>query len=431
MKKFLFLFMMACFFGGILAGCGSTNTEAQPKEEKEETSTDELKEETKEEPKEESEDESVETESVEEDNIEETSTAGFSEVINHMEEVSEGTAEILFEGTETFEHEMEGVTTSVDTYALVELTDFHTDFSIPFDDETDGAVLLVQYTVKNDTEKDAYYMPSFYLTYTGATKSFYNYKELLPEEQQLPTLLSASNDYLIEAGKSHTGYFAYPFGKSILPQVLEEGIVSIEVPRPHATKGDVNDNFGSETTFHLGVTEAASKKVTENQSFYQDKLTTANMGEKVMIEEQQDIGTTETISDFDITLEGYQFTDFTPNEVEAPRFENFTNGMVMLTVKFLIDNKSDADIGISSLGSKLTVNDGAQYMLDQGMLLDYGYDDVIAAGESGELLQIYVLDKEQYDKIWKEKSFELELGPMKDTSAKDISKGKTATFKLK
>ena len=48
-----------------------------------------------------------------------------------------------------------------------------------------------------------------------------------------------------------------------------------------------------------------------------------------------------------------------------------------------------------------------------------------------EILQVYALDKEQYDKIWKDKSFEVEIGPMKDAEAKDISKGKKATFELK
>ncbi|WP_245711626.1 DUF5068 domain-containing protein [Gracilibacillus ureilyticus] len=428
MKKLLLLFIMTCFFGIVIAGCGSQDTEAQPKEEADETTGDEKEEVNEEETESEDKESDSETDG---DNTDTATAADFSEVISYMEEVTEGTADIQYEGTTDFEHDMEGVKTSVDSYVLANLTDFHTDFSIPFDDETDGAVLLVKYTVKNETDKDAYYMPSFYLTYTGATKSFTNYKELLPEEQQLQSLLSPSSDYLIEAGKAYTGYFAYPFGKSIMPGVLNEGIVSIEVPAPHATKGDVNDNFGNGTTLHLGLTEEASSKVTENQSFYQDKLTTQNMGEKIMLEEKQGIGTTETISDFAITLEGYQFTEFIPNEVEAPRFENFTTGMVMLTVKFLIENNSDSEIGLTPLGSKLTVNDGAQYMWDEGMLLDYGYDDVIGAGESGELLQIYVLDKEQYDKIWKEKSFEVELGPMKDQSAKDISKGKTAVFKLK
>ena len=80
--------------------------------------------------------------------------------------------------------------------------------------------------------------------------------------------------------------------------------------------------------------------------------------------------------------------------------------------------------------SKLAVNDGTQYLLDEGMLLNYGYNDVIKSGETGELLQIYVLDQEQYEKIWKDKAFEIELGPIRNQGAEDISKGKIATFIL-
>lgn len=96
----------------------------------------------------------------------------------------------------------------------------------------------------------------------------------------------------------------------------------------------------------------------------------------------------------------------------------------MITVKFNIDNKSSSQISLSSASSKLTVNNGAQYTFGEGMLLNYKYIDVIDPGKSGELLQIYVLDKEQYDKIWKNKSFEVEIGPMRDKEAKDIQKGR-------
>src|SRR5699024_10295788 len=80
---------------------------------------------------------------------------------------------------------------------------------------------------------------------------------------------------------------------------------------------------------------------------------------------------------------------------------------VLLTVKFDIDNENSSEIGNNSITSKLTVNDGSQYMLNEGMLLGYNNDDVIESDDSGELLQVYILDKEQYDKIWKDKSFEV------------------------
>lgn len=64
------------------------------------------------------------------------------------------------------------------------------------------------------------------------------------------------------------------------------------------------------------------------------------------------------------------------------------------------------------------------------MLLNYNYNEVIKAGEAGELLQVFVLDQEQYGKIWKDKAFKIELGPIRNKGAEDTSKGKKETFIL-
>ncbi|MBP2242232.1 hypothetical protein J2Z40_002806 [Cytobacillus eiseniae] len=326
---------------------------------------------------------------------------------------------------------MEGVSVSLDAYKLVELIDFHTDFMIPFNDQTNGGVIIAKYTVKNQTDKDAYYMPAFYLFFTGGEKHYNNYRVLLPEEKQLPTKLAPANDYLIKAGETITGYYTYPFGEDHLKQVLNVSTVAIEVPTPQSVKDDFSSTFGKDGKFTLSLNESGEKKVEGNKGFYQDRATIDDWGTKTMIEEKSDIAKSEQLGNATVTLDGYQFTDFVPNEVEAPRFESFNNGVVLLTVKFTIDNKESAEIAQSSINSKLTVNDGSQYMLDEGMLLSYKYNDVIAPSTSGELLQVYALEKEMYEKIWKDKSFELEIGPMKDKEAKDLSKGKKVTFTLK
>ncbi len=54
------------------------------------------------------------------------------------------------------------------------------------------------------------------------------------------------------------------------------------------------------------------------------------------------------------------------------------------------------------------------------MLTGYAYDDVIEPGESDELLQIFVLDKAKYEKIWKDKSFEMEMAHLQNAEAKEL-----------
>lgn len=408
-KKIISLFSVMMVAAFMITGCGQS----------EEANTDQKENVTKENKKEEKESKDTATNS-----------SDYSELISYMEKETEGKTKVLYENKEPQVHKLEDVSVSLDNYTLVELNDFHTDFSIPFNDQTDGGVILAHYTVKNDSNKDVYYMPALDISFTGAQQVYVNNRNLIPKEDQLTEKLSPNNDYLVKAGESVSGYIAYPFGKDDLTKILELSTVSVSVPEAQANKGKFDAPIGSKGTFTLSLNDQGAEKVAADKTFYQDKATVDNMGEKEMLKEKSNINTSEQLGDVNVTLDGYQFTKFTPNSVEAPRFENFKNGIVLLTAQFKLDNKGTEDIALSPISSTLKVNDGAQYTLNEGMLLNYTYNDLIKAGTSGELLQVYILDQEQYEKIWKDKSFEIELGPMMNQEAKDISKGQKVNFTL-
>ncbi|ATP38782.1 DUF5068 domain-containing protein [Solibacillus sp. R5-41] len=368
----------------------------------------------------------------EEDNKETASANDFSSLIQYMEKETQGTTKVLYENNTPQAHKMENVSISLDAYTIVELKDFHTDFSIPFGSETDGGVILAKYTVKNDMEKDVYYMPSEYITFTGAEKHYSHNRYLIPKEDQLSTKLPFDKDYLLKAGEEVIGYAAYSFGATDLKKINELETVTVMVPKVFTEKGDfsTSTSLGSEGKFELAMNEGGVEKIASNAVFYQDRATVDNWGDKEMLKEKSGINDSKQLGDVNVTLDGYQFTSFTPNEVEAPRFSNFKNGIVILTAKFKLDNKASSEIGMPFMTSRLTVNDGSQYLLNDNMLLKYREADNIKPGESGELLQVYAFDQEQYEKIWKDKAFEIELGPIKDKEAKDTSKGKRLMFTL-
>ncbi len=413
----------------VLTACGNGDEENEGSEASAEEPEEEVMgDETEEEP------DQAEEEKIEENEEEPADTnkeGSFSELITYMEEETQGTANVLYENNNSQSHDMEGISLTLDAYTLVELTDFHRDFAIPFDDQNNGAVIIAQYTVKNDTDENVHYMPSLYMTYVGADKDLNNHRYLLPEEEQLPTLLSPNNEYLLEAGQELTGYYAYPIGEDRLVDVLEVGAVDVGVPKPQTDKDDFSTTFGSEGrfSFPLDAENAEKEEQTASQGFYEDKATADNMGDKEMLESEEGIGKSEDVDQASVTLEGYQFTNFVPNADEAPRFQS--DEVVLLTVRFTIDNGYDEDISKSSISSNLYLNDGKQWTLNEGMLLPYGYGDVIPANDSDELLQVFLLDQEQYEKIWKDKSFEMEIGPMRNIDGEDISKGAEAKFKLK
>lgn len=424
MKKSLFLMSSLILSTSIiLGGCGKSADETKKDDEPKKTQEEKGQAKDKDKDKVEKEESKKDQESVK-------GSADFASLISYMEKETQGKTKVLFENNESQIHKMEKVSISLDAYSVVELKDFHTDFNIPFGEQTNGGVILAKYTVKNDMDKDVYYMPSLDLTFTGANKIYTNDKDLIPEESQLPTKLGYKTDYLLKAGEEITGYIAYPFGETDLAKINELGTVTVEVPKPYTEKENYSSTLGSDGRFNLALNTDGSKKVASDSSFYQDKVTLDNMGEKKMLKEKSDINESKKIGDVNAILEGYQFTQFTPNEVEAPRFSNFTNGVTLLTVKFKLENKATSEIGLSAMTSKLSVNDGMQYSLSEGMLLNYKYNDVIKAGETGELLQVFVLDQEQYEKIWKDKAFEVELGPIRDKEVKDTSKGKKETFTL-
>ncbi|WP_257000858.1 DUF5068 domain-containing protein [Terribacillus saccharophilus] len=423
-KKFMLLFgaILSVF---IISGCGSdsekTSTEEKPAASKAAESKDNTE---------------VKAEKDSSDNKEaaaaDSESADFTELIDYMKTTMDAEeTTVFYEVSEPQTHEMEGVTVSLDAYSLVGLKDFHTDYSIPFNDETNGAVVLAKYTVTNNTDTEVYYMPKIDLTYSSGQVYNSDYGEIVPEDQQLFNKLHPDDKYALGAGESVTGYIAYPFGTSELETVMTEGSALIEVPAAQAKPDDFGNAIGQPGKFTINFDEAGAEQTKANAEFYQDAISVDNMGEKTMIEEKEGIGQSKDLGDSTITLDGYQFTDFTPNEYEAPRFENFQNGVVLLTVKFNVDNKGPDNIGLDNIASNLYVNDSSQYQMSERMLSPYEYQQSIAAGDSGELLQVYVLDKEQYDKIWKDKAFDIELGPLYDENSEDISKGKKAEFKLK
>ena len=70
---------------------------------------------------------------------------------------------LVFQSDEPFEFEGEDVVARLDRYALFEMTDFHRDFNISFDDQNEkGAILAMEVTLENNSDEVVYHgnMPS-------------------------------------------------------------------------------------------------------------------------------------------------------------------------------------------------------------------------------------------------------------------------------
>ncbi|WP_142287942.1 DUF5068 domain-containing protein, partial [Bacillus sp. S1-R5C1-FB] len=99
-----------------------------------------------------------------------TSSSDYSKLISYMAKETGGKTKVLFESKEPQVYKSEDVSVSLNSYTLVELTVFHTDLNIPFNRQTEGGGILVNYSVKNGSATDIYYMTAFDISFTGAQK---------------------------------------------------------------------------------------------------------------------------------------------------------------------------------------------------------------------------------------------------------------------
>lgn len=365
---------------------------------------------------------------------ESTGSIDFSKQISEMKKETDAKSiEKIYASQDPIVKNQGEVVITLDGYEYMEIKDFNRDFAIPFEEQIErGGIMIAKYTIENKEDKDIYFTPSFDLNYVGTSKTSMGIKSLLPDEKENLSSIMVASKFKVTSGETKTGYLAYAFGPTAFDKIKEQTSITLTIPGVH-TKPDsfkVDDMIGSPQKIELPISSQGEEKKEANGAYYQDKVTVDNMGEKTMIKEKSEINKTETLEDVGVTLEGYQFTEFVPNEVEAPRFDNVENGLVLLTAKFQTDNKSDKDIDLSMSSSVLRVNNGTQRLLSSSMLLATDRNNqILEQGSKKEFIQVFLLDKEQYDKIWKDKEFKIEVN-LRTKEGKTMGAGKELSFDL-
>src|SRR5690625_97807 len=296
----------------------------------------------------------------------------FTSLLEDVEENTEGETKVVHESHEQQVHEEEDYSISLDAYVIAEIKDFHANFSIPFSSDDEGAVLISHYTIENKADHEIAYTPNVDLQYSGADRFPGPNRDLIPLDSQLSNQLNSDNSYVIDKGETVTGYVAMALRTVDLENINNVGFAEIHAPEAgdeyEADEYSYKNKLGKKATFKISVSEEGAEKQQANEQFYPDRTMRDNMGEKTMIKEKTDINESETLGNSTVTLEGYQFTEFEPNEHEAPRFESFDTGIVLLNVKLSIENNEDEDISLSDQKKKLTMNNGKQYTLYELML---------------------------------------------------------------
>ncbi|WP_230203718.1 DUF5068 domain-containing protein [Bacillus massiliigorillae] len=400
----------------VLAACGNdekTSTdEKKPKEEATQKTTEEQKPEP--------------NPAVEKEDSSDAKQA--TELLNpNLEKETGGKVEVLYSNNDAkFVKDFDGFKVSVDAYQLVKVTDMDQDVAMRFDNQTDGYVLTSKVTITNGTNEPKYYnnthnirMTDKYTYIPSNTRSFLADKDIIASKTEKEIGKFAANETVTGLLTFNISNEEFATMQTVKPKYVIEGGVAKDTTFKGATLG--------EGIFDFVYNDEQKQAIAADAKFYQDQLTTGNLADKKMIFEKSGINDTKQLGEASITLDGVQYTEITPTETNKDRFRNFgDSGIVALTMKFNIDNKSQSPISLSSLISILKIDDNRARVMSEGMV-EPREPDVIEPGAKGEKYHVFLMRKDEFG-IYKK--FKLEFGPLVDSNGQRLFKSKQVLFSV-
>src|SRR5690625_1829822 len=154
----------------------------------------------------------------------------FNALLAEVDEITQGETELIYEQDEAQTHEEDAYEVNLNGYVVANITDFHMNFSIPFDSEDEGAILLTHMSVENKTDGDIAYTPTWSIEYSGADRFANPNRDLIPRDLQLSNVLNSENDYVIPAGESVSGYVAFALRTVDVENIEKVNYASLIVP---------------------------------------------------------------------------------------------------------------------------------------------------------------------------------------------------------
>jgi hypothetical protein len=314
------------------------------------------------------------------------------------------------------------VSIQIDKYQIVHVSNMNESSKTNFDGEDEGYVLTYTMTLDNKSDEDVYYAGGVSLLSDDGVDYIIPRRHLVDRDQWLKDD-STENVSQYSKGKTFTGMNAHSMTKAQFDK-LNSPTLKIDAL---FLDDDVSQRLGEAAVFKLPFNDEGAEKAAVSSQLYQDKMVTDNIADKEVFFEKVDINETKEIDGVKITLNGVQYANVTPTEAYSNSFSNFgDSGLVALTAKMTIENGSDTPFDKFLLNRKLTIDVNRGTMLNQGML-EPSYSGTSNPGDKDEFLTVFLFRKDEFD-IYKK--FELQVGPLKDSEAKELFKEKTVTFDL-
>lgn len=345
----------------------------------------------------------------------------------NIAKMTEGDVEVLYTNKKPgYVHDMDGFVITINEYQITKVSNVNRDSKHLFKNNTGGYVVTALTTYENKRKKPVYHSGFTSLLMDNRFDVILgnNYK-FVPREDVLKTS-DLKNVSKYPPGFKKQGFLSFVMTNEQYAN-LAKTKPKLNIPGGASEREDFREGYAGEAVFDFIYSEKNRKEVEAGPHFYRDNLTNKNIADKKMIAEKKGIGKKLKIDGVEVTLEGVQYTEITPSAEYKSRFRNFSDdGIVALTVKLTINNKSKETIGLDSISSILSVDDNRFRYFYQGSF-EPERSKKLKPGQSGEKLHVFLFDKDQFAN---HKKFELILGPFSGDDAKKLFKGQDAQFTL-
>ena len=345
----------------------------------------------------------------------------------NIAEMTEGVVEVLYSNKEPgYAHDMDGFIVTIDEYQVTKVSEINRDSEYLFKDNVEGYVITALATYENKRSKPVYYtgFASILLDDRFDIMNGDRFK-LVPRADVLQSDDPASvNKY--PAGFKKQGFLSFVMTNEQYDK-LAKTKPKLIIAGGASEREDMREAYMEEAVFDFIYNEGSKEQAVSGPDYYRDNLTNQNIADKKMIFEKKDIGQKLELGGVEVTLEGVQYTEIRPTAEYVGTFRNFADdGIVAVTIKLNVDNKSDETVRLDGIQSILSVDDGKFRYLYQGSLEPETLK-TIESGKSSEKLHVFLIDKYEFDR---HKKFGLIFGPFTGDDGKKMFKGRDLLFEL-
>lgn len=315
----------------------------------------------------------------------------------------------LYKNTDVHNFEDKGVSETVNGYTFYQIENFSRDLDYNFDKQHEkGGVVVLNITLKNKTDKSVYVGGSPSMSVTGYSRDLSTSKEVI-SNNLYSDLYRDKGLGELKAGEELSGYASILVTPEAMEKIAQNGHATLSL----TSITGIQDSFKKEDLLldnqkiTLPLDAAGEKNVEAAAKFYPDKATVDNLGTKTMIEEKE-INQTQEFEGYNVTFDGYQITEFVPNEDQAPRFSKLDTGIILLTTKLSIKNNGKETLEIDNTGGTLEFGDKGKYLNENSFDVKL-QESTLAPGQEATKYVVFLLDKETYEKLLHDKDKHLEV----------------------